>query len=554
MKRVVIIFCLLILIKPVWSQVVYESLNNDVYEYLERLSLKGTIEINDLVKPLSRKYISEKLLEAKSKIELLTDLDKDELEYYLKDYFLEIEAFAEENKNEKYLSYFERDASGRYRMFSYADNRFKINASPILGYGLKFPENYRNVHSWMGISSYSYLLNSIGLSFNFVSNNENGTGLDIDREFTKETGIIPEVHDNGRDIGYTEITSSISVDWGWGSVAIAKDFLQYGYEKMGNLVLSTKAPSFPFIRLELKPVDWFNFQYFHAWLSSKVIDSTNLAAYKRNIYINKYFAWHALIVTPFKGLDISVGESVVYSGDIEPLYLMPIMFYYAADDYLTNRRGKPGDANQQIFLSLSSKDHIANTHMYGTLFVDELTIGGLNGTLFINDTYGGVTSRRLRTQVGFTLGLTTTDLPINNLTFSTEYTRINPYVYGHHAPAQTYTSSGYLMGHWMGHNSDLLYLGLKYRFFRGFNANVWGAFIRKGSSDYSGQYVQPQEEFLFGLRNNYSIYGLDLKYEVLHEFNVEAKIKLSEISNQQTDDSFINTSVKEFAFSIYYGL
>ena len=349
---------------------------------------------------------------------MLTELEKEELEFFLKDYFLEIEGFAEKNKDEKYLSYFEGDAADRFRFFSYSDKTFKLNASPVLGFNLKYPDKERIFHSWLGVSSYGYLLNNIGISLDFKLNNEKGDNLDIRKDFTPETGILPDVSDYERDLAYTEVRASISADWGWGDLVIAKDYIEYGYAKFGNLVLSNKAPSFPYIRIDLKPVDWFKFSYFHAWLSSTVIDSAKFAEYKRDIFREKYMAWHALTVTPLKGLDISIGESVVYSDKIEFLYLMPVMVYYLADEFISNRVNKPGDANQQIFLTISSKDHLANTHFYGTLFVDELTIGGLNASLIINPTYGGATTRRQRTQLGYTLGLSVTDLPIDNLTLS----------------------------------------------------------------------------------------------------------------------------------------
>jgi hypothetical protein len=405
----------------------------------------------------------------------------------------------------------------------------------------------------MGISAYSYLLDNIGISLYFRTNNEKGDILDIVKDFTPETGIIPEVHDYGRDIAYTEVRSSIAYDWEWGDIIAAKDFLQYGYEKFGKLVLSSKAPSFPYIRLDLKPVDWFNFTYFHAWLSSLVIDSLKLEEYNRDIFRNKFLAWHALTLTPLTGLDFTIGESVIYSDRIEPLYLMPFMFFYLADDYISNRNGKPGDANQQIFLTLSSKNHLSNTHIYGTLFIDELTIGSINGSLFINPTYGGATQRRQRTQVGYTLGFSIADLPVDNLTISAEYTRINPYVYGHHDTAQTYTNSGYVMGHWMGHNSDLFYFDINYRFLRGLEATVWGSYLRKGSDDFSRQYIQPEPDFLFGLRTNYKYFGVNLKYELMHELNIETRIKISGISTEQSGGEFIDEQINEFGFSLYYG-
>ena len=234
---------------------------------------------------------------------------------------------------------------------------------------------------------------------------------------------------------------------------------------------------------------------------------------------------------------------------------MPIMIYYLADEYISNRVNKPGDANHQIFLTLSSKNHLKNAHLYGTLFIDELTIAGINGSLFIIPNNVDFSNERKRTQLGYTLGLSITDFPFENLTLTSEYTRINPFVYGHHDPAQTYTNSSYLMGHWMGHNSDLFYLDLKYRFMRGLEANLWGAYIRKGSSNYSNQYTDNfQPDFLFGLRNNYKYFGLNLKYELIHELNFETRFKLTKISSEQNDGSFFDDQLKEFSISVYYGL
>ena len=190
------------------------------------------------------------------------------------------------------------------------------------------------------------------------------------------------------------------------------------------------------------------------------------------------------------------------------------------------------------------------------LFIDELTLKGINGTAFVNGkTIENVTDdKRLRPQIACTVGLSIADLPIDNLTVTTEYTRINPYVYGHHDPAQTYTSSSYLMGHWIGHNSDLFYLDLNYRFIRGLQTDLWGEYIRKGSSDYSGQYQMPQPKFLFGLMNYYKYIGINLKYELIHELNFETRFRVNMESHEVEEGGFQNSQVSEVAFSVYYGL
>jgi hypothetical protein len=188
----------------------------------------------------------------------------------------------------------------------------------------------------MGLNVHGYLLNNVGFNFEVKSNNLRGDGLDAASEFTPETGFIPEVRARGRDIGFSEVNSILSIDWGWGNASIAKDYMEYGYSKYGNLVLSSKAPSFPSIRLQIKPTDWFN---------STVVYSINVAAYKRGIYVSKHMVWHAVVITPFKGFDFFIGESVVYSDKLEVVYLMPVMFYFFGDEFVSNRVGKPEDTN-----------------------------------------------------------------------------------------------------------------------------------------------------------------------------------------------------------------
>jgi len=539
-----------------FSQVVYEPVSNEVYNYLNLLSRKGVVNLQDLMKPVSRKYIAEKLLEAEEKKIDLTDLEKEELEFYKKEYYLELEAFKEENKEKRNLTYFGEDMAGRIRLFSYSDNLFKINVSPVIGYEMRFPEQERETHSWNGFNVYGYLSDYIGFSFDFRLDNElRKTKKTTMNYFSPSTGKIP-ASTLSKNFDYSETHAMITADWSWGSFSAGKDFIQYGYGESGKLVLSSKSPSFPFIRLSLKPAPWLAFHYFHAWLNSDVIDSVDLVEYRRSIYREKYFAWHTAVITPFEGFDISVGESIIYSDRLEFIYLVPIMFFHFADDFVSSRINKPGDANTQMFISASSRNHIKNTHLYGTLFIDELTIPDLDNTLFPNGKTlrEGEYSRRLRTQLGFTIGGSISDLPLDNLTLTAEYTRINPFVYGHHTPAQTYTNSSYLMGHWIGHNSDLLYLKLNYRIIRGLQVGIWGEYIRKASEDYSGQYKMPQPEFLFGLKRSFRYTGFDLKYEIIHELNVSAKIQFNKVSEEQEAGSYTDTETREFSFSVFYGL
>ncbi len=281
-------------------------------------------------------------------------------------------------------------------------------------------------------------------------------------------------------------------------------------------------------------------------MESDVVDSANIyytsTGTQRTLFRDKYFASHTLTFLSTEGLSLSLGESIIYSDKLQFLYLFPLSFFRLADHYLSRQINAAG-SNAQLFFSVSSKGHLKNTHLFATMFIDELTLEGLF------DSY------KQRNQVAFTLGSSVTDLPIENLTLKLEYTKIYPFVYEHYIPTTTYQSASYVLGHWMGSNADQVYGSVNYRFLRGLEAEVWARYIRKGErGNVNDQYVQPQPPFLFGLRKNFTYFGAQVKYEFLHELFVRARFEFMRTSEQQHDFSFINKNLTEIYLAVYYGL
>jgi len=439
-----------------------------------------------------------------------------------------------------------KDPFDRYRLFSYGDTLFKINASPILGYETGTRDGAKYSHRWDGLYMYGYLGNNIGYSFRFQDNSEDGTTIDKTKNFTPVSGISISKSDIN-NIQYDDINVNLAYNWSWGDLSVGKDYLNWGYGQSGLLVLSDKAPSFPFIRLDIRPVKWLSFNYIHAWLNSGVIDSTQLFSTAlpgepSTVFRDKFLAQHSLTLTPTTGLDISVGESIIYSGQLQLAYLIPIMFFSSADHYLSENNNNAG-GNCQMFMGVSSRNEIKNTHLYGTLFIDELTLEGL---------FNPATQRN---QIGFTLGGSVTDLPVDNLTLTLEFTKIYPYVYTHYVPTLTYQNNGYVMGEWTGNNADLVYGALNYRFLRGLQATLWSQYIRKGGQGpESDQYTLPQPPFLYGLRTNYAYLGAEIKYEITHELFARLQYQTTKISTQQADLSFSDNRLNEFYVALYYGI
>ncbi len=546
------IFLFLALSSIAFAQVVYEPLHRDVYLFLSRLSQKSVIVFDDQIRPVSRKYIAQKLIEASEKSNLLTSLEKEELEFFNKDFKREFDFLNNIESDSSRMTLLGYDEGDRLRLFSFRNNLFTMNLSPIFGFKIGLRDDEKLTHFWNGIYTYGYINNYLGFSFDFRDNTENGTTLDKYKNFTPITGVDARTDKNivaysSNKMEYSEVKAVLATDWSWGSFAVGKDFLEWGYGESGLLVLSQKPPSYGFIRLDIKPVDWLRFNYIHGWLSSDVADS-NSFFYNRNGTIsfsfrNKFIANHSLIITPTKGLDLSFGESIIYDDQLEFLYLIPIMFFRVADHHLSRQVNAAG-GNAQFFLGVSSKGQLKNTHLYGTLFIDEITLSGLF------DSY------KQRNQLGFTLGGAVTDMPIENLTAKIEYTKIYPFVYRHYVQTEDYQSASYPLGHWMGHNADQIYASLNYRFIRGLQATLWGQYIRKGGDgNYSQQYnIQPQPPFLFGLRKNYGYVGAEVKYEYTHELFAKLSFQTTNSSIQQDDLSFVDKRLNEFYFSIYYGL
>jgi hypothetical protein len=546
-------FCTLLFLfsSAIHAQVVYEPLYEDVYNFLRRLSQKGIIEFDDLIRPLPRTYLSEKLSEADSLSSQLTSLERDELKFFLKDYYHERWLNKGNDKQTEHLNYFGFDPAERWRMFSYGGDGFKLNANLILGAEIGSVKDAKQTHFWNGIYSYGYIYDFLGFSFDFRDNTESGTTIDKTKIFTPETGVNARTDLNTYNYAsdkmeYSEAKMMLSTGWNWGSIAAGKEFLEWGYGDNGLIVISQKSPSFPLIRLDVKPVEWLSFNYFHAWLSSDVIDSTTLYSTEmggtRFLFREKFLASHTLTIKPTRGLDISLGESIVYADRLEILYLIPITFFRLADHYLSRQYNQAG-SNAQFFASVSSKGHLKNTHLYGTLLIDELTLTGL---------FDPATQRN---QVGFALGSSVTDLPFDNITLKLEYTKIYPYVYQHFISSTTYENASYMLGHWMNNNADQVYASLKYRFLRGLEAVVWTRYIRQGErADVTKQFDQPQPPFLSGLRTNYTYFGGQVKYEFMHDLFLRAIYQYMKTSKQQEDLSFVDESNQEFYFAVYYGL
>ncbi len=122
-------------------------------------------------------------------------------------------------------------------------------------------------------------------------------------------------------------------------VGLVKDQIQWGLNYNGANIFSGRTPSFPMIKLDLSPVKWFDFHYYHGWLVSEVVDSsrsyiTSNGDY-RAVYRNKFIAANIFTFKLWSYLHLSFGNSIIYSdNNVQLAYLIPVLFYKSVDHTL----------------------------------------------------------------------------------------------------------------------------------------------------------------------------------------------------------------------------
>jgi hypothetical protein len=536
MKRIVLLLVVLFVCN-IYSQVVFVPADNNVYEYLSGLSIKGILVFNDDIKPLSRDYIGSKIYELESKINFLTQIEMEELEFYSKEYFFELKKYKNENPGNG-DSFFNLNDEKRFRLFTHKDSLFSIFVDPVFGYDLK-SLNVKN-HSWNGLNLFGTIGTNIGFNLNFKDNHVSDIRKLL-HGFSNTTGIGFFA---GND--YDEVNGNLTGNWRWGDFSIGKDYFEWGSGKSGQIILSKKAPSFPFIKLNIYPVSWLDFTYFHGVLNSGVIDSNTIRIDKNperihSELIEKYMVAHMITVRPYPNLNLSLGESVVYSDRFQPIYLIPLLFYRLVDHYQNFTDANGGNA--QLFANISYKNSVLNTEFYSSLFIDELTLSSY------------LRGKNAPKSVAYTLGIVIVDPGIKDISLNIEYTKLDPDVYFHEDDAQLYTNYNYQLGHWIGSNGDQIHLSISKKILRGFNLFVSYDYIRKGHAPELGELLyQPGQNFLFGLRTNYRLINTLLSYEVINDFFIKIGFNSELIEKELSPGKFNNENDNYLTFSINYGI
>lgn len=523
-KKYLILFLLILFsggFRLIKAQVIPEHISNmAIYQFIDELASQKIICINDAVKPLSRTEIAANLLQAEKRKTELNERQKADLDFYLKEY--SIEASGPLLMNNDWRLY-HRDSLLNIKIKSpglyYNDRFFSFVVQPVAGYRIITNDLDMLKHRYVGVSARASIGEHWGFWASLRDNNQN-IPMALPGYFTTETGAMYKGDKGLTD--FSEMRGGLSYSWKWGDFSLMKDHFSWGSNIHGSNILSGRTPSFPYIYLHLKPVSWLSFQYVHAWLVSEVIDSLrsyNISTGYRKIYRNKFLAANLFTISPFKYLDVSVGNSVVYS-DINalPVYFIPFLFFKSVDHTVFATDNFAGQ-NAQMFFNINSRN-IRHLQLFTSFFIDEISFSRMWDKEKHSNLVSGKFGAKLR------------NWPIENAWLAGEYTRTNPLTYQHFIPTLPYESNLFCLGSYLGDNSDEIYIELGIRPIRGLDISFSYTKARHGDNYKYGVGSSFGRDFLDNITWSKEQADFGVRYEIVPGAFVYSNYIVSNIKDE----------------------
>jgi hypothetical protein len=484
MKRiVVIIFTLGLGLLGMAQHIPVPLTQTKLYDYLDELLTDGVVVAQTAVRPYTRDQVKNMLIQAQSADSLLNKRQKAELDFYLNEFALERDTMV--NNYVQYTDHSTYNLSLADPQFSYRakNNSFKMRLRPILGAGLIGNQKGAILKRWWGAdlqmdiakhlsiwgSLRDYSWGGDWLNSNYFPTSDDkrlGARIHYGASQTHPAlspieGVQYKEASYGGD--FSDSKGGISLYAWWGSISLQRENIRWGDAYHASNILSARAPAAPMISIQLTPCKWLQFDYFHAWLVSNVVDSTYYyfenttkpgVQDKEYRPLNKFMAANMFTFTPIKHLSFSFGNSIIYAEQtIQAAYLIPIAFYKSLDHLLTKGIASQNQ-NSQLFASLSIRP-VKHLQVYGSFYVDEFNFARLNP------------SNAESNPLSYLVGFNWSGWPIRGLSIKGEFVRTNIACYTHSIDALTWTTNDFNMGHYMGDNAQSIYAEVAYRPVRG---------------------------------------------------------------------------------------
>lgn len=455
-----------------------------VYDYLDELSTDGIIHsITEAVRPFTRVQIANMLLEAQAADSLMNKRQKDDLAFFLNEFSLE-----RDTMREGYVQYTDHktyNLSLADPQFSYMTKNklFKMQIKPLLGAEIIGGKRGAVVKRWYGAEIQMDIAHHVSIWGSLRDISYNGTWFLRDKYFpdvyakidgakltkplylNNRLGVQYKESNDGGD--FSDSKGGINLYTWWGSIGLSRDNIRWGDAYHCSNILSGRNPAVPQLTLQLTPVWWFQFDYFHAWLISNVlneedyyventadINHTYFKTSKEYRPRSKYMAANMFTFKPCKYFHFSFGNSIVYAeNNPQAAYFIPFAFYKSLDHLLTKGNSSENQ-NSQVFFTATIRP-VNHLKLYGSVYIDEVKWARAKKSNPENN------------PVSYLVGFDWTGWPIKGLGLKGEFMRSYIACYTHSIDVLEYTSNSYNMGHYMGDNAQSIFVELSYRPIRG---------------------------------------------------------------------------------------
>jgi len=513
-KRIILIASIFI-VYSVKAQEIPIATSNTVYDFLDQMALQYEFPWNDLMKPISQGDVIIALETLNVQKANLTIQQQKELYFYLQAFskFNHLNNIDSNNNKKNIISFI-----NKWTEIGYEENKNKIDLRPLIGTTLSNFQGSSILERNIGATLSGSFENKFDYFFSYRDISLDGNGIKNIPSIGAQLKYV-NVGDvtNAKSKNYNELRASLAYHFKNGVLSVGQDRYSWGYGQDAQIVLSQNAPAYPNIKLKYSPFKWMHFNYMHAWLQSSLVDSAQTYSYNTTTYGGyhqqykpKFFAIHSITFIPKNGIELSIGESIVYTNQLNLGYLIPIMYFKSFDNTSSNQNILAGD-NGQIFMGFSLRRWIPQTQLYGQLFIDEIRLSKMFST-------------ENRNQLGYQLGIKRANWFGNEKwVIGAEYTRNRPFMYTNINPVLNYTNHDQNLGDWMGNNADRTLLYALYTPAPKIFAKISYEIIRKGGAGtIDDQYLaNPQPPFLFGPLFTQKSLNFDIRYQWLRNIHLQ---------------------------------
>lgn len=521
MKKILYIVILSgILPLNVWAQVGYVGIEDEIYEYLNRMQ---TIEVisnyNSFELPKTRNEIKSYLVEIINNYEKLDRIDQNKLADFVAEFEFDLVSTLQKSEtlvpslnlnylfsgNEKYIyTYHNNNGTsiflnflGKADYLHLSDIANKVNSNSTL---YRFGGNFRG-------SFY----NIIGFEINTTNGSFFGN-KDLAKSFSSLKYNYKFNRTTSSDLGdnfFDETSTYLTLENSYLKLKIGNDRKLIGHG-INKVILSDNAPRMDYISLNLN-YEAFNFSFFHGKLLG--MQTVNLDPIQGNINLvnDKYLAYHRFGFNPSRHLNLGLGEMIIYANrNIDFAYLNPFNFYKSAEHANQDRD------NTFLFFDLQNNS-FNKLKLYSTILIDDIDFGKIGKGWYGNQTLLSIGA--YSSQLYYLIPL---DLEL-------QYIKIDPYVFSHRIYDNNFTNSNFNLGSVLEPNSSSTSINIYYRPHYRVNINLGFSYTVHGANTISdnGEIINYGGDINLGHRVNDSeeVYFLQGEKEIFREYHFKTEIE-----------------------------